>query len=109
MAGTVGAIFNSALQLGAAVGSAVITSISTSIENRGPGDAEKFQGRADAFWFVLSVIAVETICVVIFYKPTVLRSSDDDAREKEDLEKAAPPSVPENVEEDRKDPIPNGA
>lgn len=70
MAGTVGAIFNSALQLGSAVGSAAVTSIQTSIAAKpGQGGADGYQGRAAAFWFLFAVIVVEAIAVLVFYQP----------------------------------------
>ena len=45
MAGTVGAIFNGALQLGSAVGIAAVSSIETSVEERS-GDEAGYAGRA---------------------------------------------------------------
>lgn len=70
MAGTVGAIFNSALQLGSAVGSAAVTSIETSVAAQpGHGGPNGYQGRAAAFWFLFSVVVVEIIAVLVFYQP----------------------------------------
>ena len=70
MAGVVGAIFNSACQLGSAVGIAAVTSISTNIENRdGPAGFFEFKGRADSFWFLFASVTASMISVVIFYKP----------------------------------------
>ncbi|KAI5124916.1 hypothetical protein M0805_007344 [Coniferiporia weirii] len=69
MAGTVGAIFNSALQLGSAVGSAAVTSISSSIENKaGPNGIFEYTGRAASYWFLLAVVAIEALSVLVFYK-----------------------------------------
>ena len=60
MAGTVGAIFNCALQLGGAVGIAAVSSIETSIEVHLPkndeGMVSDYKGRAAAFWFLLAVV-----------------------------------------------------
>ncbi|EIN04578.1 MFS general substrate transporter [Punctularia strigosozonata HHB-11173 SS5] len=68
MAGTVGAIFNGALQLGSAVGIAAVTSVESSVEKRSSRGIEGYQGRAAAFWFLLGVVIVETAAVLIFYR-----------------------------------------
>jgi len=65
-AATVGAIFNAALQLGAAVGSAIIASIQASVSKDKPADS--YDGRAAGFWFLLAVVALMTVCVLIFYR-----------------------------------------
>lgn len=70
MAGVVGAIFNSACQLGSAVGIAAVTSIINNIDDRdGPEGFFEFKGRADAFWFLFASVTASIISVVIFYKP----------------------------------------
>lgn len=69
IAGTVGAMYNSALQLGSSVGAAIITSIETSIEKQTPTGRVEYQGRAAAFWFLLAVVFVEAIAVLVFYRP----------------------------------------
>jgi hypothetical protein len=66
MAGTVGAIFNGALQCGSAVGLSVITSLEASVEAT-HGGSQEYAGRAAAFWFLLAVVALEFISVSIFY------------------------------------------
>jgi hypothetical protein len=71
MAGTVGAIFHSALQCGSAVGLAAITSIETSVEAT-HGGPQEYAGRAAAFWFLLGIVTLEFISVSIFYN----RSTD---------------------------------
>ena|ERR1700761_3712535 len=80
MAGTVGAIFNSALQLGSAVGLAAVTSIETNVfgKNRGPLD---YTGKAAAFWFLLGIIGLEIIAMIVFVR-----------------EDAAPAELPESSE-----------
>ena len=79
MAGTVGAVFNSALQLGSAVGSAAVTSITTSIENKaGPNGSLEYKGRADSFWFLLAVVVAEALSVLIFYKPRRTELAEED-------------------------------
>lgn len=67
MAGTVGAIFNGALQFGSAVGLAAFLSIETSVEAT-HGDLRDYHGRAVAFWFLLGVVLVEILSVSYFYQ-----------------------------------------
>ncbi|KAG6333204.1 hypothetical protein ID866_5886 [Astraeus odoratus] len=69
MAGTVGAMFNGALQLGSAVGLAAVISLETSVEARHGGQQE-YHGRAAAFWFLFGVVALEAISVSCFYHRT---------------------------------------
>lgn len=93
MAGVVGALFNSALQIGSAVGTAAVTSISTSIEKKdGPDGIAHFRGRADSFWFLFAIVCVAIVGLVVFYKP-------ERATEVEDIEKEA-----ENSDEETKTP-----
>ncbi|KAG1796381.1 major facilitator superfamily domain-containing protein [Suillus plorans] len=66
MAGTVGAIFNGALQSGSAIGLAGVSSIETSVEAR-HGGSHEYSGRAAAFWFLFTIISIEIISVSIFY------------------------------------------
>ncbi|KZV87502.1 MFS general substrate transporter [Exidia glandulosa HHB12029] len=68
IAGVVGAIFNSALQLGSAVGAAFITSIQTTIDNSSTTDST-YRGRSIAFWILLGFIVADTIALVLLYKP----------------------------------------
>ncbi|KAG8772914.1 hypothetical protein FRC12_002826 [Ceratobasidium sp. 428] len=66
-AGTVGAVFNAALQLGAAVGTSATASIQASVDKRthsGPG----FTGRSAALWFVVAYVALEIVAVAVFYR-----------------------------------------
>ncbi|KAG8715679.1 hypothetical protein FRC09_016423 [Ceratobasidium sp. 395] len=71
-AGTVGAVFNSALQLGGAIGSSATTSIQASIDERvvrdGTFDGTHFQGRAASLWFLLAWVGIVTIGVAVFYR-----------------------------------------
>lgn len=80
MAGVTGAMFNSALQIGSAVGIAAVTSISTNIEKKdGPDGFREFKGRKDGFWFVIAVIGAGILSVLAFYKPercTVVQSEE---------------------------------
>jgi MFS family permease len=95
MAGTVGAIFNSGLQLGSAVGIAIVSSIQNGINGDEP---LAFKGRKAGFWFTLAVVGAEALAVVIFMKAHIDPPSDevrmDDgssstSERKEDPEKAA--------------------
>jgi MFS family permease len=65
MAGTVGAIFNSGLQLGSAAGISIVGSIQNSING---DDVNSYKGRAAGFWFTLGVVALETLAIVVFMK-----------------------------------------
>ncbi|KAI0366484.1 MFS general substrate transporter [Pilatotrama ljubarskyi] len=67
MAGTVGAIFNGALQLGSAVGISAVGSIESSVEAN-HGGTQSYAGRAAAFWFLLAIVSVEWIAMVVFYR-----------------------------------------
>ncbi|KZV88947.1 MFS general substrate transporter [Exidia glandulosa HHB12029] len=67
ISGTIGAIFNSALQLGSAVGSAIITSLMSGIGKAHPEDP--YAGRAAAFWFLFALMVVEAAAVIFFYRP----------------------------------------
>lgn len=66
MAGTVGAIFNGALQFGSAIGLAGVSSIETSVEAT-HGGSHEYHGRAAAFWFLFTLVSIEFISVSIFY------------------------------------------
>lgn len=67
MTGIVGAIFNGALQLGSAVGISTVSSIETSVETK-DGGPRHYEGRAAAFWFLLSIICAEAIAILVFYR-----------------------------------------
>lgn len=65
-----GAIYNSALQVGSALGNAIITSIETNVEAQpSSGGLSGYKGRAAAFWFIFAVVVLETISVAVFYRP----------------------------------------
>lgn len=66
MAGTVGAIFNAALQLGAAVGIAAVGQIESSQDAK-KGKPDSYAGRAAAFWFLLAIVAIEWLALLVFY------------------------------------------
>ena len=66
MAGTVGAIFNGALQLGSAVGVSAVGSIEASVE--ATHGSTSYAGRAAGFWFLLAVVTVEFVCMLLFHR-----------------------------------------
>lgn len=86
VAGTVGAVFNSALQLGSAVGLAAVSSITTSIDEKSSFELpttewrshldeisksmwkQAFKGRAASYWFLLAILVILTIAVAVFFK-----------------------------------------
>ncbi|KAI9461390.1 major facilitator superfamily domain-containing protein [Boletus coccyginus] len=70
-AGTVGAVFNCALQLGAAVITWVATSIQTSVQP----SPTSFVGRATAFEFLIAFIVMQIISVLAFVRKTGTLSS----------------------------------
>ncbi|KAF9221119.1 MFS general substrate transporter [Gyrodon lividus] len=67
MSGTVGAIFNGALEFGSAIGLAAVSSIETSFEAT-HGGPDEYYGRSMAFWFLLGVVVLEIISVSCFYQ-----------------------------------------
>ncbi|RPD57986.1 MFS general substrate transporter [Lentinus tigrinus ALCF2SS1-7] len=68
MAGVIGAMFNCAIQLGAALGLSIDTSIESSIEAKpGSGGFEAFAGRRAVLWWLLAAVCAETVAVVMFY------------------------------------------
>ncbi|KAH8829768.1 major facilitator superfamily-domain-containing protein [Flagelloscypha sp. PMI_526] len=69
IAGTVGAMYNGALQLGSAVGSAAVTSIQLSVQQK--SGSASFEGRRAGFWFVLGIAIVAALSVAIFYDDKV--------------------------------------
>ncbi|OJA11328.1 hypothetical protein AZE42_12130 [Rhizopogon vesiculosus] len=83
MAGTVGAIFHSALQCGSAVGLAAMTSIETSVEAT-HGGPQEYAGRAAAIWFLLGIVTLEFISLSIFYN----RSADHKPRHDKPIDAA---------------------
>lgn len=64
---------NSALQLGSAIGLAIITAIETNVEGETGGSAN-YDGRAAGYWFLLGIACTEVLVVLVFLKgePTAL-------------------------------------
>lgn len=86
MAGTVGAIFNGALQLGSAIGISAVGSIETSVEARN-GGSESYAGRAAAFWFLLAIVCIEFLALLVFYRRSKEGSAEELEGEGKTLEK----------------------
>jgi MFS family permease len=97
LAGTVGAVFNSALQLGSAVGLACLTSIQTSVESK-HGGFEAYNGRAAAFWFLLACVVVVDVSMFIF-----LKEYPGDAHIKDSSLPSVTPSMEEVTVKEKKD------
>lgn len=83
MAGTIGAIFNGALQLGSAVGIAAVGSITTSVQET--HGTQSYAGEQAAFWFLLGVVGLEWAAMLVFYrtkKEAVVRDANSVAETK---------------------------
>lgn len=102
MAGTVGAIFNAALQLGAAVGIAAVGQIESSQDAK-KGKPDSYAGRAAAFWFLLAIVCVEWLALLVFYhvdkEGAVEEPQSEDAAEEKKEDVAD--SEPEDTEKKR--------
>ncbi|KAH8834384.1 MFS general substrate transporter [Flagelloscypha sp. PMI_526] len=81
IAGTVGAMFNGALQLGSAVGSAAVTSIQLSVQKK--QGADSFEGRKAGFWFVLGVAVLAALSVATLYDDKVVAEKVEHPQDKE--------------------------
>ncbi|KAG2354307.1 major facilitator superfamily domain-containing protein [Suillus spraguei] len=81
MSGTVGAMFNGALQFGSAIGLAAITSIETSVEAT-HGGSHEYTGRAASFWFILGIVTLQFILISIFYDHTRTSTPDNPTLER---------------------------
>ena len=86
VAGTVGAVFNSALQLGSAVGLAAVSSLTTSIDAKSSFEPpltewsqhldqitssmwkDAYKGRSSAYWFLLGILLLLATAVILFFK-----------------------------------------
>ncbi|KAF7981588.1 hypothetical protein HWV62_32634 [Athelia sp. TMB] len=79
VAGTIGAIFNGALQLGSAIGLAASSSIETSVEAK-HGGFDKYYGRAAVFYFLMGVLTLQALGVLIFYRVLPAESIDLEAK-----------------------------
>lgn len=75
-AGVVGSIFNCFLQLGCAAGTAIITSIQTSVD-ASHGGPTVWAGRAAGLWFLFGLLAIETLCIMVFMHNTMSPTSHE--------------------------------
>ncbi|KIM27007.1 hypothetical protein M408DRAFT_72095 [Serendipita vermifera MAFF 305830] len=100
VAGTVGAVFNCALQLGSAVGLAAVASITTSLDSQYSFNPpitewsrnldhitpsmwkEAYTGRAASYWFALGILTVATLAAIVF-----LKVDKKETRKEESVEK----------------------
>ncbi|KAG8839989.1 hypothetical protein FRB91_006637 [Serendipita sp. 411] len=100
VAGTVGAVFNCALQLGSAVGLAAVSSITTSVDEKSHLEIpitefpsrlheiskglwkQAYKGRAASYWFLLAILGVEALCVLVFFKVDLPNQSHHGSEEK---------------------------
>ena len=78
-------MWNSALQLGSAVGLAIITTIQLSVDGK-PGSEQShdpsknpYAGRAAAIWFLFAALGVEAIVVLVFFRNKVKPPVDPEA------------------------------
>ncbi|EPQ56836.1 MFS general substrate transporter [Gloeophyllum trabeum ATCC 11539] len=67
VSGTVGAIWNTALQLGSAVGISAVTALQSNIDEAHQGPLG-FRGRADGFWLLFALAGVATLVLLLFYR-----------------------------------------
>ncbi|XP_006457433.1 hypothetical protein AGABI2DRAFT_229854 [Agaricus bisporus var. bisporus H97] len=84
-AGVVGSIFNCFQQVGCAAGSAIITSIQTSVDLT-HGGPSVFTGRRAGIWFQFGLLAISTICVALFMRSDVSATKKSVQGTENDLE-----------------------
>lgn len=88
--GVVGAILNSALQLGSAIGVAATTAIQTNVDAKQADPLTTYQGRAAGFWFLLGLAIVEVVGFLVFHKeraaPVTDSSSNIDTVQEKSIE-----------------------
>jgi hypothetical protein len=89
VAGTVGAVFNSPLQLGSAVGLAADSSLGNPIDQNTTSklpvsrwSLEAFKGRAAFYWFLLAILFAVSLTVIVFFKVDVLVHAEPKSTEK---------------------------
>ena len=92
MAGTVGAIFNAALNMGSAIGIAAVDSVETSVDKQNPGatGALAYKGCTGGFYLLLGIVCLEILSVSVFYRNKREASDvdgDEDDNESGDEEK----------------------
>ncbi|KAK1217857.1 hypothetical protein PQX77_019477 [Marasmius sp. AFHP31] len=94
-AGVVGSIFNCFLQLGCAAGTAIVTSIQTSVDDT-HGGPTAWEGRAAGLWFLFALLVIDTICILVFMKNTVAPTKQAPVVDPSDKEKLSTSSSGEN-------------
>jgi hypothetical protein len=71
-AGTVGAVFNAAIQLGGAISISAFIALQTSVDSSSDlKGGNGYQGCAAGWWYIFSLQVVAALCVGVFYKPQV--------------------------------------
>ncbi|KAJ8073191.1 hypothetical protein PM082_020060 [Marasmius tenuissimus] len=85
-AGVVGSIFNCFLQLGCAAGTAIVTSIQTSVDDS-HGGPTAWEGRAAGLWFLFALLVIDTVCILVFMKNTVAPTKQAPVADPSDKEK----------------------
>ncbi|KAG6819115.1 hypothetical protein H0H93_015312, partial [Arthromyces matolae] len=79
----VGAIFNANLQIGSSLGLAIVTAITTHVNNNNPSD---FEGYRAGWWFVVALAAFEAILALVFLRGTKSPYASEKQRERESTE-----------------------
>jgi len=75
IAATVGSILTASSQFGSAAGTAIITSIQTTVQQT-HGGPDSFSGRAAGLWFIVGMTAAETLSLLFFMKNVVAPGRD---------------------------------
>ncbi|KAH9841769.1 MFS general substrate transporter [Rhodofomes roseus] len=75
IAATVGSILTASGQFGSAAGTAIITSIQTTVQQT-HGGPDSFSGREAGLWFIVGMTAAETLSLLFFMKNVVAPSRD---------------------------------
>ncbi|CAO3690960.1 unnamed protein product [Umbelopsis ramanniana] len=74
--GTLGAVYNTAGQLGAAVGLAILTAVSNGVNRNGATGAESIPGYHAAYYANIAFLAVQVIITLVFIKGNAQPVSD---------------------------------
>lgn len=70
IAATVGSILTASAQFGSAAGTAIITSIQTTVQET-HGGQNSFSGRAAGLWFIVAMTGAETLSLLFYMKSVV--------------------------------------
>jgi len=74
--GIAAAIFNAAQQVGGAITIAVVSTINAQIQHSSPYPS--FRSPSAAMWFIVALGLFQAIIVLVFFKPRINRSSQDE-------------------------------